>query len=381
MVWWNRRDLSDVVLPGPRLTLRPWRGDDAEVVHEAMRDRTVHEFVTLPDPYTRHDARFWVQEHGPSARAAGAALTCAVEDNATGRVVGSADLQLPNAPSGPTGAEIGYLVYRHGRGNGYAAEAADLLARWAFDYGAPRVVIVAAVRNLASVRTASRAGFTYEGVARGGVDTPGGAVDAAVFARCSDDDGAPIAATFAPLPAGGLADGLITLRVPTPEDADGIAATANDPETLRWAFSGESMSLISARERAERAALHWLVGTVAQLSIVDGATGRYAGDVSVRLSGPPGVGLVGYSIHPAFRGRGYTARALRLLSQWAITSVDGRQRFGRLELGAKVGNVASQRAARSGGFSDDGIHRARLRNADGSFSDEARFALIAPLHN
>lgn len=384
VTWWTGGDLTDVVLTGPRLTLRPWRARDAEVVYEAMRDRVVHEFLALPDPYTEHDARYWIQAHGPKARAAGAALICAVEESATGRVVGSADLRLPAAPTVstvPTGAEVGYLIYRQGRGNGYAAEAAEVLARWAFEHGAPRVVVVAAVRNLASVRTALKAGFTYEGIARGGVDTADGAVDAAVFARCPHDDGASIAPAFASIPLGGLTDGVITLRVPAPQDAQAIADTANDPQSLRWAFTAELMSLAAARHRADRAALQWLVETVAQLSIVDNETGRYAGDVTLRLSGPPGVGLVGYSIHPAFRGRGYTARALRLLSCWAFTPVDGRRPFGRLELGAKIGNIASQRAARSGGFTDDGVHRARLRNSDGSFSDEARFALLAPLIN
>ena len=74
-----------------------------------------------------------------------------------------------------------------------------------------------------------------------------------------------------------------------------------------------------------------------------------------------------------------TARALRLLAAWASAPVNGQPLFGRLELGAKVGNIASQPAARSGGFSDDGVRLACLRNSDGSFSDEARFALLAPL--
>lgn len=322
MAWWRGGDLTDVVLTGPRLALRPWRADDTEVVFAAMQDRVVHEFVVLPDPYTEDDARHWVHTHGPSGRAAGAALTCAVQESATGRVVGSADLRLPAAPTVstvPTGAEVGYLIYRQGRGNGYAAEAAEVLARWAFEHRAPRVVVVAAVRNVASVRTALRAGFAYEGIARGGVNTPGGAVDAAVFARCPHDDGASIAPAFASVPVGGLTDGVITLRVPAPQDAQAIADTANDPETLRWALTAELMSLAAARQRADRAALQWLVETVAPLSIVDNQSGQYAGDVTLRRSGPPGVGLVGYSVHPAFRGRGYTARALRLLSCWAFT--------------------------------------------------------------
>jgi RimJ/RimL family protein N-acetyltransferase len=52
--------------------------------------------------------------------------------------------------------------------------------------------------------------------------------------------------------------------------------------------------------------------------------------------------------------------------------------FARLELGAKAWNVASQRAALRAGFEPDGVRAARLRNPDGSFSDEVRFALVNP---
>ena len=86
------------------------------------------------------------------------------------------------------------------------------------------------------------------------------------------------------------------------------------------------------------------------------------------------LGLIGYGVHPAFRGRGFTTRALRLVESWAF----GTAGFARLELGAKVGNVASQRAAEHAGYTHDGIRAARLRNPDGSFSDEVRYALINP---
>ena len=77
-------------------------------------------------------------------------------------------------------------------------------------------------------------------------------------------------------------------------------------------------------------------------------------------------------MHPAFRGRGYTTRALRLLSD---VGVRARPASSRLELGAKVANIASQKAARRRRASTpDGIGPSRLRNPDGTFSDEARFA-------
>jgi RimJ/RimL family protein N-acetyltransferase len=43
-----------------------------------------------------------------------------------------------------------------------------------------------------------------------------------------------------------------------------------------------------------------------------------------------------------------------------------------------VGNDASLRAAAAAGFEADGIRRRRLRNSDGTFSDEVRYALINP---
>jgi RimJ/RimL family protein N-acetyltransferase len=79
-------------------------------------------------------------------------------------------------------------------------------------------------------------------------------------------------------------------------------------------------------------------------------------------------------VHPDFRGRGYTTRALRLVAEWAFAQAG----FVRLELGAKLHNVASQRAAAAAGFEPDGVAAARLRNADGTFSDEARYALVHP---
>jgi RimJ/RimL family protein N-acetyltransferase len=84
--------------------------------------------------------------------------------------------------------------------------------------------------------------------------------------------------------------------------------------------------------------------------------------------------VVGYGLLPQFRGRGFTVRALRLLVDWAF----GPAGLARLELGAAVENVASQKVAVRAGFQPDGLARARLRRPDGSYADEARYALINP---
>ena len=61
-------ELDDLVLTGPRVTLRPWRSDDADRVHRIMQDRAMSEFLALPDPYTRDVALRFVTELGDEGR-------------------------------------------------------------------------------------------------------------------------------------------------------------------------------------------------------------------------------------------------------------------------------------------------------------------------
>jgi RimJ/RimL family protein N-acetyltransferase len=235
------------------------------------------------------------------------------------------------------------------------------------------------VRNLASVRTALAAGFRFEGVARGAVTSPGGGSvpprrgELARFARLADDPPGAVPYAYPPLPADGLSDGVLLLRT-TREDDAGALFEAEDPVALGWRFTDDLPRPAEVRRRAASAGLEWLVGRAAVFSMVDVGTGRVAGSITLRNPGPPQIGGIGYGVHPAFRGRGYTTRALRLLSAWAFDAVG----LARLELGAKVGNEASMRAAVNAGFVHDGVRARRLRNPDGSFSDEVRFALVNP---
>jgi RimJ/RimL family protein N-acetyltransferase len=154
--------LADVVLHSERLTLRPWRPEDADAVHAALRDDAeAHRLTSLPAPYTRAEAVRFVTEIGAAGRAAGTALDAALIERHSGDLVGSASLRITD------NGEIGYLIYQRHRGNGYAAEATRVLAHWAFEHGLPRVYLLCAPANLASVRTALRAGFRFEGVNRG----------------------------------------------------------------------------------------------------------------------------------------------------------------------------------------------------------------------
>jgi RimJ/RimL family protein N-acetyltransferase len=335
-----------------------------------MQADYLHRFLPLPEPYTLADARTYIEDISLAHRRAGTALECGLTERTTGRLVGTAALFLP---AGRTlGGEIGYAVYPAGRGRGYAAEATRALARWGFGAGLQRIELRVAVANIWSARAALRAGFRYEGVARQSIAVPGGLGDAVIFARAAGDAEDPVVPALPELPGGRLSDGVVAVRQAGEQDAEALLAEAADPESRRWALSPLDPDRV--RLAAVRAPLDWLTGPSYRMVIVDAAGGETAGTLNLFAAGPPGCLVVGYGLLPQFRGRGFTVRALRLLVDWAF----GPAGLARLELGAAVENVASQKVAVRAGFQPDGLARARLRRPDGSYADEARYALINP---
>jgi RimJ/RimL family protein N-acetyltransferase len=370
---WHGVELGSVELRGYGLRLRPLEDRDAAAVAAGMTDPAMQtHWLPVPQPYTAADADTFVAGAGAPADA-GTGLQMAIEPDGAAEIVGAVNLRLP----GPNGvrAEIGYSVYPTGQGHGYAASASRLLARWSFDHGVASVVIQCSVANLASAKTALNAGFRYEGTARDDQPLPHPLSDATLFGRTGTDPDGAVPRAFATLPDGGLTDGTIRLRAVGLEDTEAWIDDHDNPEQRRWAFHDHGPTTTQAAQRQlADAALAWLVGGSATMAIVAVGTGETAGFITLRKAGPPAVGGIGYSVRPAFRGRAFTARALRLIRGWALT--DGG--FHRLELGAKADNLASQRAALSGGFQPDGVRTERMRNPDGSFSDEVRFASLRP---
>jgi RimJ/RimL family protein N-acetyltransferase len=184
-----RVDLSDIDLltaevRTERLLLRAFRPDDADAVHRASQDPESQRWISaLPIPYTREDARRFVEDVAMRERTDRTGLSVVVEDG--DGFAGTAGIYQR---AGRLGPEIGYTVAPWARGRGYAAEAARALAEWGLAHGAPRVHLYVDVRNAPSLATARRAGFAQEGVVRGCLEYRDGTRgDAALFGRLPGD--------------------------------------------------------------------------------------------------------------------------------------------------------------------------------------------------
>jgi RimJ/RimL family protein N-acetyltransferase len=152
--------LSDGVV-----ALRPWRNADApELVSSLDGEDGVARYIELiPQPYTEEHAASFLAD---AARrwADGSANLFAVEDAATGGLVGSIGVRWNDARDL---GEIGYWLRAEARGRGLTTRALVLMSRWALSLpGVGRVQLRAEPENVASCRVAEKAGFRREAVLR-----------------------------------------------------------------------------------------------------------------------------------------------------------------------------------------------------------------------
>ena len=122
--------LTAVTAGGAGLTLRPPAERDLDAIVAACSDPETVRWTTVPDPYGRPQAEFFVFGRAPRRWAAAGGMTCAIAD-AEDRYCGSMELRL--AADDPAVADVGYLVAPWARGLGYASGALVGVCRWGFD--------------------------------------------------------------------------------------------------------------------------------------------------------------------------------------------------------------------------------------------------------
>jgi aminoglycoside 6'-N-acetyltransferase len=139
----------------------------------------------------------------------------------------------------------------------------------------------------------------------------------------------------------------LLLRRSIPEDAEAISAYRSDPQVHRyqgWQRTDPESVRAEILEMAGRQPGEpgWV-----QFSVIERATGRLIGDVGLSgVAGEPGVVKVGYTIAPAFQGRGYGTEAIRALVAYAFDVLGAEV----VRAYADADNTASHRVAEKVGM-------------------------------
>jgi RimJ/RimL family protein N-acetyltransferase len=162
-----------------------------------------------------------------------------------------------------------------------------------------------------------------------------------------------------------LSDGVVTVVAVDERDRADLESAASVADIVRY------FGAPPAREDVlEFFQWRWSEGVAAAFAI------RIAVDsVGVVLLEPrsPGVADIGYWLLPQHRGRGYAARATRLVAVWAVREVG----FSRVQLWAAPENEASQHVAMSSGFTYEGRLRSFGVEPDGTRVDALFYSLVA----
>ena len=353
--------------------LRSLREDDLDDLLTGYNDPEMRRYLALLSvPFTRAQAEEYVHEIVPRLFAAGGGFF-AVADAATDRLLGG--VGIDRIAPGREQAEIGYWTGQWARGRGVATAAVRALSEHAFHTGLARLELLTHWENAASQRVALAAGFKPEGVRRGALpDRSGGRADVLAYARLAGDPPGPVERLLPDLPGGELTDGVVTLRPLRATDIDFYTELHSLEDVVATTVPPVPPSREHMTRRCERSQAHWLAGERADLIILDAATGTPAGEIGLYYQEPPtGQAMIGYSMMPAWRGRGYPTRAAQLLSLWAFAETG----IARLIAGALPTNLGSQRVLEKAGFKREAYLRSRLPGNGGRRSDDVQFALLA----
>lgn len=150
------------------------------------------------------------------------------------------------------------------------------------------------------------------------------------------------------------ADETIRLEPFAPAHLQAVAELGPDPEVQRYTYVPSPWQEGFERTWLERYERGLEDGTRAAFAIVDQATGDCLGLIMLATIDRAGrQAEAGYVVAPQARGRGVAARALRLLTDWALNELS----LERIELRIATDNVGSMRVADRCGYVQEGVLR------------------------
>ena len=360
-------------LAGDCVRLRALAASDVDDLVAGYADPLLQRFMPpLPVPFTYAQAHDYISDVAPGMFADGGGLW-AIADPVTDRLLGGIGLDKVVPHRGQ--CEVGYWVGPWARGRGVAVAAVRALTEHAFHTGMARIELLTHRENGPSQRVALAVGFRFEGVRRAVLpNRDGGRDDLLAYARLAGDEPGPVERLLPDLPGGELTDGVVTLRPLTPGDVNFYAELHSLPDVVATTVPPVAPSRADMIRRCAWAQSYWLAGDRADMVIFDAASGVRAGEIGLYYQEPrTGQAMIGYSMLPAWRGRGMPTRAAQLVSLWAFAETS----VARLVAGALPANLGSQRVLEKAGFKREAYLRSRLPGRDGRRSDDVQFALLA----
>jgi ribosomal-protein-alanine N-acetyltransferase len=151
-----------------------------------------------------------------------------------------------------------------------------------------------------------------------------------------------------------LTDGVVLIRLLTPEDAPAFAQGFVDDPTLGAMVGTETDP--TAEEVLRREFTDRPPNAFPALAIADPATKEFLGGIGIyRLDRNHRRGEVGFWLRPQERGRGLVSRAVRLLTTWGFETLG----LDRMELTTTPDNGPTRALALKLGFTEEGTMRAR----------------------
>ncbi len=366
------------VLSDGVVTLRAHRAADIDAVWAQCQDPEIQRWTSVPLPYERANAEYFVTVALPSGwQAPLGTKGFAIEalDAGRPRFAGTVELR----PDGTRGAEVGFGLAPWARGRGVMARALRIALRWAFGVVGIEVVLWRApVGNWASRRVAWACGFQVEGAVRGLLESRGVRSDGWVGSLRRGEE---MQSRGPWLDVPEIHGERVHLRPWRDEDVPrmvevvlrpGVPALAVAPAPAVRA--GGRRSLPAARSGPPPPRGRRWAGALA-----DPATGTSLGSVDAVRAGPArSRGRDRLLLNPDARGRGLMTDAVRMVVRHAVLPVaDGGLGLPRLSVRAATGNVPSCRVAEAAGFRRLGVQRAVDPQPDGPADDLVCYDLLA----
>lgn len=352
-------------LRGDGILLAVPTAGDVDRVTDICQDPEILRWTTLPSPYRRSDAEYFVEQHVPKGWSDETALTWAIREPEDRRVLGMITLRVLAAGRG----EVGFMLSEDARGRGYMSRTLRLVAEYAFDAEGLAMTHLgwqATVGNWASRRVAWAAGFRFEGRVRGALPQRGELRDKWIATLAAGDPMRP-ATPWLVTPT--LHGQRVSLRRFIQSDADAVVEACNDPVTQHWLGGLPSpytreIALRYIEDREEEAAGGRGVYWAAALPEGGPAVGSFS---LMGLPSHDGGAEVGYWTHPAVRGKGLATEAVGLMARHAFAAPEkGGLGLRRLVVAHVTGNDASRMVIERAGFRPYGVERAgdRIRGGD-----------------